>query len=314
MKTSSIFLLTGTLLVAASVAILVRVLLEPETVKVAVVQKSEKPVVTIARQSILVTTRDLKQGEFIDASAVRWQATEKQHSSLLYFVKGEDKESVIWGAVVRKNIAQGQALTSNLVVSSGKPGFIAALLKPGYRAITVPTDAVTSNSGLISTGDRVDVILNINQSLVATSNEATNTPFIASQTLLHDVRVLALNSDTYSELTFRSTEKKVGRSQRKYFETVTLEILPVQVEKVIIAKELGSLQLVILGSSEPKLVAEASIDRVVTIDEVTGIYGQLATDRKAQVRSFKGEKLKIYKFRASSEKELSTEQSVTATY
>ncbi|MCZ8486335.1 RcpC/CpaB family pilus assembly protein [Vibrio lentus] len=32
-------------------------------------------------------------------------------------------------------------------------------MQPGYRAISVPVDQVTSNSGFIEPGDRVDILL-----------------------------------------------------------------------------------------------------------------------------------------------------------
>ena len=41
----------------------------------------------------------------------------------------------------------------------GSRGFLAAVLKPGLRAVSVPATATSTVSGFIYAGDRVDVLL-----------------------------------------------------------------------------------------------------------------------------------------------------------
>ena len=45
------------------------------------------------------------------------------------------------------------------VMRPGDHGFLAAVLLPGMRAVTVGVDAITGTAGLIWPGDRVDLIL-----------------------------------------------------------------------------------------------------------------------------------------------------------
>ena len=45
------------------------------------------------------------------------------------------------------------------IVLPGSRGFLAAVLKPGLRAVSVPATATTAVSGFIYAGDRVDVLL-----------------------------------------------------------------------------------------------------------------------------------------------------------
>ena len=60
----------------------------------------------------------------------------------------------------RAPAARGRpAVTAGSVVKPGERGFLAAVLEPGMRAISVPVDEAAGNAGLIFPGDRVDLIL-----------------------------------------------------------------------------------------------------------------------------------------------------------
>ncbi|WP_122665067.1 Flp pilus assembly protein CpaB [Pseudomonas viridiflava] len=296
MKAPSILLLAGTLLVAGSAALLVRVMLKPAPATV-VQQQAPKKVEQVNLQAILVASRDLKPGEFIDTAAVRWEETEQEHSPLLYFLKSKDNVGMVLGATVRQPIAKNEALASNLLVHPGQPGFIAAVLKPGMRAISVPTSAVASNSGLISTGDRVDVILSLDRDKEeATLKPGQITPRLASQTLLRDVRVLALNNITRGELTPRSEEAEPKKTKREFYDTATLEVSPAQAERLAVAREIGTLQLVLLSASEP--VAQAQVtdpSRITSLSQTTHIY-QSFSGQAPKVQMYRGIQTEVLDF------------------
>ena len=63
------------------------------------------------------------------------------------------------GHAVREALAEGAPLTWSAVVGPGQRGFLAAVLRPGTRAVTIRVGPATSYAGLIDPGDRVDVIL-----------------------------------------------------------------------------------------------------------------------------------------------------------
>ena len=61
-----------------------------------------------------------------------------------------------WSAA---SLGEGQPILPADVVHPGDHGFLAAVLAPDMRAVTVAVDAVSGTAGLIWPGDRVDLIL-----------------------------------------------------------------------------------------------------------------------------------------------------------
>jgi pilus assembly protein CpaB len=93
------------------------------------------------------------------------------------------------GGMVRHSLSTGDVLRAVDVMRPGDHGFLAAVLEPGMRAVTVGVDAVSGTAGLIWPGDRVDVILT--QSM----EEASRPPGlrVAAETVLQNVRVIAID-------------------------------------------------------------------------------------------------------------------------
>ena len=118
------------------------------------------------------------------------------------------------GAVVRQRIAIGEPLTDGAVVKPGERGFLAAVLEPGMRAVSVPITPTSANSGLIFPGDRVDLILT--QSLVESEGEGSIRR--VSETVLSDIRIIAMGAET-------SDDPEEGKANEKA-KTATLEVTP----------------------------------------------------------------------------------------
>jgi len=287
-KINSTILLSGACIFAAIVALFVRSQLSAP----APVQQVQIPV---PKKMVLVADKDLNPGDFIDIASVRWEETEKPVSRSFYFINGQDKESQLFGATVRKQVLAGTALNNSLVVRPNEPGFISAVLAQGMRAISIPTNAVASNSGLVNAGDRVDIILSLRKADLNESGSSPNAPpappQLAAQTIVNDLRVLALNNDTDSNADVRPRQdvdtpentSTNNRPRQALFQTVTVEVTPEQAEVLAVAKEIGLLHLS-LRSGADSLAENQQAGRVTTLYDSTNIYNG------HQVKLFRGAK------------------------
>lgn len=131
------------------------------------------------------------------------------------------------GAVVRANVMPGEPITDGRIVRPGDRGFLAAVLQPGTRAISVPINATTGISGFVFPGDKVDLLLthSIKQPNSAAVRRAT-------ETVLSDIRVLAVDQRT-DDIEGKPVVAK----------TATLEVTPKQAEVIAVASEMGRLSL-----------------------------------------------------------------------
>ena len=193
---------------------------------------------------VLVASRDVVPGHVLSVDLVRWDSWPKSavSSTLITKDKQPDIAKAVEGAVVRSPLVAGQPITDASIVRAGSAGFMAATIKPGMRAVSVPVVAETSAGGFILPNDRVDVLLT--RDLAAGTGSAKN---IESRTILQDVRVLAVDQVSHQE---KDQQSVVGK-------TATLELTPVQAELLAQAGQSGTLSLALraLGDSEGEPVA-----------------------------------------------------------
>jgi pilus assembly protein CpaB len=139
--------------------------------------------------------------------------------------------SALIGSMVRSSIAAGAPILTSEVIHPGDHGFLAAVLAPGMRAVTIAVDNVTDENGLIWPGDYVDVLLT--QSLGAAGSSKS----IVSEDVLDDVRVIA----TGQEL-IKTAQSGPATAPDQ---TVTLEVTPDEASRVLVATNLGKLSLIV---------------------------------------------------------------------
>jgi pilus assembly protein CpaB len=143
--------------------------------------------------------------------------------------EGDTRRSLI-GGLVRHPLSPGDVLRlPGDALRVTDHGFLAAVLAPGTRAVTVGVDVVSGAAGLIWPGDRVDLILT--QSI----DSQTEAPGrrVAAETVLRDVRVIAIDQQI----------AQGGNETATVAKTVTLEVTPTKAEYVQVATKLGRLSL-----------------------------------------------------------------------
>jgi pilus assembly protein CpaB len=183
---------------------------------------------------VRIASRDLPAGTFLDATKAPF-AEWAGPASDSFVEQGAPPERDVLGAVIIAPIAAGQPVPRDKLLLPGQDGFLAAALAPGMRASSVAVDAVSGNAGLIFPGDRVDLILT--QTLAAESGGESLAQRWASETILENVRVIAVDQNLASDPTRRNA------AQAEVARTITLEVNPRDAEKVALASGLGRLSL-----------------------------------------------------------------------
>jgi pilus assembly protein CpaB len=145
------------------------------------------------------------------------------------------------GSLVRKDLGVGSPVTSQDVLLRGERGFLARVLEPGRRAMSINVDLESGVSGLIWPGDYVDVVLTqvIDKADLDKADLAHRARRTLSETVLHNVRIVAIDQEiVQGGSTDKATAPKVAR-------TVSLQLKPEEVKKIAVAQHLGKLSLAV---------------------------------------------------------------------
>lgn len=204
---------------------------------------AERTVEPLREQTVrvLISSRDIQRGERITIEETNWISWPKK-AVQPSFITDEDPEArdELTGAVARSLIVTGEPIVNAKLVKADSGGLMAAIIAPGYRAVTLRVSPETSSGGFILPGDEVDVML-------TTDGRGRN----RTRLLFQGVRVLAVNA-IYSE---NSEAANIAGSN------VTIELSPVDAESFITARSNGAVSLVLRSIFKPEGDVQADITR-----------------------------------------------------
>jgi pilus assembly protein CpaB len=160
------------------------------------------------------------------------------------------------GAVVREPIPAGDPVTPARVVRAGESGYLAVVLEPGKRAVSISVTVDSAAGGFILPGDRVDVLL--------TRKLETGSPssVYVSQTILQNMKVLAIDQTTHPD---KDAAAVIGA-------TATLEVLPKEAEALAVSKSAGNLSLALRSYADAK--AATGSTKATPLARIGGEGGQ----------------------------------------
>jgi pilus assembly protein CpaB len=229
----------------------------------AIPRKADAPVAQAAKPQILVAAIPLASGTLLRDQDVTWQPIDRAPDPGEFVRPGEaareaqpelDQQAraavygaalrgAIGGAAARTSIARGDPIRRGEIVKPGDRDFLQVVLSPGARAIAIPVATGGASTGLLYPGDRVDVILT--QKFSEPGMPLTRQS--VSETVVENLRVLAIDAPGDKQ-----PASDFGR-------TVTLEVTPVQAEKINVSTDLGKLSLTLRSTSGANgLVAAAA--------------------------------------------------------
>ena len=213
-----------------------------------VTQVIEEPTV-----QVLVAKTALTVGQRLTPGVLEWSEWPEDAARAEFFTQAAMPEAVteMSGAVARYEFFPGEPIREAKLARADH-GFLSAVLDPGTRAVAVQVSAESASGGFILPNDRVDVVL---------TTTVTNRQ--VSDTILKNVRVLAIDSRIGETAGTREPAKDSGKSDRPDEEAeeaaapttfasalATLALDPREAEVVIAATLTGRLSLVLRPTAD----------------------------------------------------------------
>ncbi len=207
---------------------------------------------------ILAVAQPVQGGSLLTSDDVQQKEIAVDEMMKEYSLDTVENRRALMGAMVKRNLGAGEALRSDDLMRPSDHGFMAAVLSPGMRAVTINVDAASGSSGLIWPGDRVDLIL----------TQMNNDPNMAvgrrisAHTVLSNVRVVAVDSQLVS-----APNRNAAASLDAQNRTVTLEVDEEQAQRVAVGMRLGRLSVSVRASSAVAGNAKTESKREATFAE-----------------------------------------------
>ena len=200
-----------------------------------------------AKPAILVAPHWIPAGTLLGQGDLVWKEVTPGEIRAGALVRGRVSEAEYYGAIARRDFNANEPLIAGDLVKAGDRQFLAAVLKPGTRAVSLAVDASQSASGLALPGDYVDVILTQN------FNEAMADPGRRSvgETVLRNIRVIAVDQSLTTATKSGPTDRGVFVTESRIPKTFTLELDERQVELMFVASQLGRLNLSVRSLERP---------------------------------------------------------------
>lgn len=188
---------------------------------------------------VLVAAKAITVGAKIMPGDLKWSGWPKDAldpSYMSHDAQPQALEDSVNGYIARAPLLPGEPVTGQKIIKADGAGFMAAVLTPGMRAVSVKISAEQGAGGFILPNDRVDVILTRKL-----GNDDQGVPSFRAMTVLRSIRVLAVDQ----------TAKEEGDSNAIVGKTATLELDPRQAEIVSLAEAMGDLHLSLRSLSTP---------------------------------------------------------------
>lgn len=199
---------------------------------------------------VLVAAADLPVGSLITPADLRWQKWPGGDQASAYLIQGHAKMEDYVGAVTRQRLTAGEPLADGEVVKPGERGFLAAVLMPGMRAVTMNVTPNTGEAGFLQPGDHVDIILTSTvQRLDKNGKVDKDAPsHHVSETVLTDLRVVGVDQALSIDHKADNKALATGPVPPK---TVSLELTPKQAEILTVSVDMGVLTLSLHSLGHP---------------------------------------------------------------
>lgn len=173
------------------------------------------------KTTVLVASRDMELGQAITPTmleSVPWPKGAVPNGAF-------DDPKKLEGRVVRISIFKGEPVLAPKLAPEGTKAGLDSVIKEGHRAITVKVNEVVGVAGFLAPGSFVDLLVNF--------KDEQEKPM--SRVVLERIMVLAIAQEA----------QRPDETKPRVVNAVTLEVTPEQAEKIDLARNVGTLSLIL---------------------------------------------------------------------
>jgi pilus assembly protein CpaB len=154
--------------------------------------------------------------------------------------------------VSKTSLARGEPIIEGKLAPVGSKGGLSSVVAEGKRAMTVRVNDVVGVAGFALPGNYVDILVNTQDSGSKRGDQDNS----ISKIVLERILVLAVAQESGRDAT-----------KPKVVNAVTLELAPVDVEKLDLARSVGTLSLVLRNQVDPKLGETEGATKTSLLDQ-----------------------------------------------
>jgi pilus assembly protein CpaB len=177
---------------------------------------------------IVVAAAPLKFGDHLAPASLRLVQWPKDAVPSGAFKAVEDVAGKGEDRVALEAIATGEPILEGKVSGTGGRATLSSVISPNMRAVTLRVNDATGVAGFVLPNDRVDVLL----------TRSTQAGSRQTDILLQNAKVLAID-----QVTQTPGGDKAQPDKPIVAKVVTLEVTPVDAEKLTLAQQIGTLSL-----------------------------------------------------------------------
>ena len=227
--------------------------------------KAQKQLQTQETVDVAVAGVDMAWGTVLDKNTIKTAPYLKKSLPVGYFTSATSLE----GRVLIRPVKMNEPIfESALAPSSIKSGGMAAVVQPNKRAMAVKVDKVVGVSGFVYPGNRVDILV--------TLQDPGHDKGAITKTVLENMLVLATGVDV----------EKTGKQEKpSQVDVITLEVTPVEGEKLALAATQGKLQLALRNFSDTNEVVTKGTTIPLLLASYSAGAGGKPSDKMTQKSS-----------------------------
>ena len=162
-------------------------------------------------------------------------------------------------------ISANEMLFDHRISGPGGRGSLSALITPGMRAFTIYVSAVSGVGGFVVPGDRVDILY------TRDVDQQRNGSNLKSDLLLQNVKVLGIDQNLNDQT-----------DQPAPADTLTLEVTPVDAQKLRLAQDMGTLAISLRRNGETDVIKGQTVSATTLLGTTTSSSSRPTVQRPSR--------------------------------